>query len=210
MSGMYGNTFLNEAFLFISKDGKSLKSDIKEICKSNRIKVGEGIFKNMLNNKNYNNKIQNQVEKEIFATFNNKNIRCTNVIAVTYTSTYNGVTTVRTENEQYFTGFYKNRVYQFTLSYTTTGAALGAFNEYELSKIDLPIDVIETAIKVTEPRFSLKFAKNKIMHELHGSGSKTSDTLTNAIYSLINGKYKDQYTIKTSILGAIVIKKIKK
>ena len=80
----------------------------------------------------------------------------------------------------------------------------------ELSKIDLPIHVIETAIKVTESRFSLKFAKNKIIYKLHGSGSKTSDTLTNAIYNLINGKYKDQYTIKTSILGAIVIKKIKK
>lgn len=207
--GLYGNTFLNEAFFFISKDGKNLKKNIKEICTHHSVHIGQGVFTQFLKNKNYDQKMQKNVQDNLISLFKNKDIRCTCVIVNTYTTTVNGMTTTETYYEQYFTGLYNNRVYYFTIRYTPSKSYLYLFNEFELSKIDLPADVIQLAIKSIEPIYSLKFSKHKIIHELLGSGGKTCDSMINNIYNLVKSKYKDEYEVNTSLFGAIVIKKKK-
>lgn len=148
--------YVEEGAFFLSPEGKSLKSKIKEICK--KYKSDES-FKEKLKNSfkyKYDETMANKVFKDVAKLFNKVSI--SDVIEVVTTDQY-GAT--YTDYKKHVCGVSGNIIFQCNIYMRANKCVPCYYSDYTFDKCIIPKEVVEYAIS-NDPGFGIAIGKNRM------------------------------------------------
>lgn len=187
---VYGNQIINEGF-FLSPDGKSIKKQIKEICKENKEKFS--LTKAIMSKYNLSliNKVIDECEKIFDKFFVNGPI-------IVETTTYSNGSS-ETNYFQEFVGIKGNKIYSYRLYYYANTVRLYVFNELlaEECKYDIKTlaDILSLILKAEKVRIQL--TKKAIIYKTTSRQESIEvDKSMEEVKYLLSTKFKDKDNIK--------------
>lgn len=186
---------LNEATIFLSNDGKILRSEINGalsglVADTNAIDV---VSQALLYNK-YNVDLLNGATKFLKGKFS----------PVYQSNIYENSISIKGVKVETFYfdiwGVYSGRLYYIRFLVSKVLIKIIYMKEIEFSSIQIPSDVIKYAINIANPDFGLSFKRHSISTVLRGSGYRENSIFNNRIMSYCASKYPS-ITVRTKGIG---------
>ena len=200
--------YVEEGAMFLSSEGKSLKKEIKEICKKYK---SDGSFKEKIKNNfkyKYDSDMANKVFKDVEKLFDKVSI--SDVIEIISKDSY-GAT--YTDYKKHICGVSGNIVFQCDIFMRANKCVPVYFSDFTFDKCIIPKEVVEYAIS-NDPGFGINISKNRISFAsidetkyIKGKEGKT-DSFCNKIIKFTE-KFSDKVSVSKGMISDLKFKKKK-